>query len=115
MSHVFIELYGYKRPWRNLPVDERKTFVTNISAALASISVAGIEVVGWGFNELDIDHRAEYDFFCIYKASSNEPLAQFRANIEASGWYGYFDQVNVSGALVSPETVLEANVLVKRS
>ena len=43
------------------------------------------------------DRRAPYDFFCVYRVPNVELQREFERQIVASGWYDYFEQVNVSG------------------
>ncbi|WP_406485774.1 haloalkane dehalogenase [Streptomyces phaeochromogenes] len=56
------------------------------------------------------DRRAPYDFFSVYHVPDVVTQRQFEAGIAASGWYDYFEQVNISGAALSPVGALLNNV-----
>jgi haloalkane dehalogenase len=70
-----------------------------------------VEVIGYGANDPDTDHRAPYDFFSVYRVPDTVTQREFEASIAASGWYQYFEQVNVSGAALSPIGALLNNVV----
>ena len=68
----------------------------------------GVEVIGYGFNDATTDRRAPYDFYCVYLTPSAEYQRGFEAEIAGAGWYEYFDQVNVSGDVLTPEALLRS-------
>ena len=110
MQQIFIELYNYRQSWHALPVDERRRFSALIQADAQGLIEHGVEVIGWGMNDPDTDRRAHWDFFCVYRVPSAEFQRAFEAKINSSKWYEYFEQVNVSGASLSPSALLDANV-----
>ena len=97
MTQIFIELYRYKDAWMKLPEADRRAYVGAITDAVNGLTDIGVEVVGYGMNAQQTSHRAPYDFFCVYKVPNAEIQREFEAQIEAAGWYDYFDQINVSG------------------
>lgn len=108
MQQIFIELFNYKDAWRDLPQEQRDGYAQAVLGAISMQAASGIEVISWGFNDRATDQRAPYDFYCVYKTPSAEYQRQFEAEIGAAGWYDYFDQVNISGGLSTPEAVLNA-------
>lgn len=110
MQQLFVELYNYKPTWRELPVAERQAFVMKLAESLPLIEQMGVEILGYGVNDPATTMRAPYDFFSLYRAPSAEVLHAFQAAITATGWYDYFDQVNVGGAALSPLGTLLQNV-----
>ena len=110
MKQVFIELFNYKDDWRNLAPAARNEYASAVLAAVNKQREEGIEVVSWGFNDPATDNRAPYDFYCVYVTPSAEYQRGFEAEIAAAGWYDYFEQVNVSGALSTPEALLPSYV-----
>ncbi|GHH66378.1 hypothetical protein GCM10018775_88420 [Streptomyces umbrinus] len=56
------------------------------------------------------DRRAPYDFFSVYHVPDVVTQRQFEAGIAASGWYDYFERVNIIGAALSPVGALLNNV-----
>ena len=109
MNQIFVELYNYKPAWKELPEAERTDFVNKVIASVTGLQSLGVEVIGYGVNSTETDRRAPYDFFCVYRVPSVEFQREFERQVAASGWYGLFDQVNVSGELRDFGLVLLAN------
>jgi haloalkane dehalogenase len=114
VQQVFIELYNYKTAWSRCPEEERTVFAKKVSDSVESLKAAGVEVVAYGMNSVATDRRAPYDFFCVYRVPNAEFQREFERRIAASGWYDYFDQVNISGDARGVEETLLANVRMDR-
>src|SRR6266478_10242471 len=97
MQQVFIELYNYRPTWAKCP------------EAVKGLKSAGVDVVAYGMNSPETDHRAPYDFFCVYRVPNVKVQREFERQVVASGWYDYFEQVNVSGDAQDFEAVLLGN------
>lgn len=110
MQQIFIELYNYRASWQALSTGERRRFADLILADAQGLTQYGVEVIGWGMNDPDTDRRAPWDFFCVYRVPNAEFQRVFEAKISSSKWYEYFEQVNVSGASLSPTALLDANI-----
>jgi haloalkane dehalogenase len=102
VPQVFIELYTYRPAWRSLDAGQRRAFVLGVTDALAGLRKQGVEVIGYGSNDPGTDRRAPYDFFSVYRLPDTVTRREMEAGIAASGWYRYFEQVNVGGAALSP-------------
>ena len=113
MRQVFVELYNYRPAWHALPTEQKEAFAKGVLNAVEEAGRHELEVVGWGMNDPNTDRRAAYDFFCIYRVPSVQFQRGFEASIAGSGWYNYFEQVNVSGAIVSPADLLKANITIE--
>jgi haloalkane dehalogenase len=113
VQQIFVELYKYRQEWIDLGVAERRSFVGQLAGALVGLQAQGVEVLGYGVNDPDTDHRAPYDFFSVYRVPDAQIQRLFEAGIAASGWYNYFDQVNISGAALTPAGTLMKNVLLE--
>lgn len=110
MSKIFIELWALKPAWRDLGQEGRGAYVDSLLPAVKAMMDAGVEVLAWGFNAPEIDLRAPYDAFAVYRLPDQAMLDLLQENVRASGWYDYFDQVNVGGDAQDPPTVLGAHV-----
>lgn len=108
MKQIFIELFNYRDGWRALQPSTRDAYVHAVLAAVQKQTKGGIEVISWGFNDPATDRRAPYDFCCVYITPSAEAQRGFEAEIRGSGWYEYFEQVNVSGAMSVPGELLQS-------
>ena len=114
MLQIFIELYNYRPAWAKLSESERTDFVKKVVEAVKGLKSAGVDVVGYGMNSPETDRRAPYDFFCAYRVPNVEFRREFERQITASGWYDYFEQVNVSGDIEDFEAVLLGNANMAR-
>lgn len=103
---VFIELWKAKDAWKNLSLEERQAYLAQIGSVMEEIMSKGLEVTAWGLNEDETQYKAEYDFFAVSKLPNEEVLKEFQSIVESAGWYNYFEQVNLSGSLMSPEEVI---------
>ncbi len=103
---IFIELWKAKDAWKQLPLAERQAYVAQIGPVMEDLMKKGVIIEAWGINEDDTPMAAEYDFFAVTKFPDPELLVEFEAIVEGAGWYNYFDQVNVSGSVMSPEEVI---------
>ena len=114
MQQVFIELYNYRPAWAKCPESERTDFVTKVVEAVKGLKAAGVDVVAYGMHAPEPDPRAPYDFFCVYRVPNVEFRREFERQVAASGWYDYFEQVNVSGDEKDFESVLLSNAKMAR-
>jgi haloalkane dehalogenase len=113
MYHVLVEMYNYTDSWRNLSEEHRNTFIGQVMAGVAGLADAGVEVIAYGANAPSTPLRAPYDFFCVYRAKDQASMTSLQDAIAESGWYTYFDQVNVSGVALQPLAVLPANAAIQ--
>ena len=109
MQHIFVELYNYAPAWSKCPESERTEFVKKVIEAVNGLKSAGVDVIAYGKNSHQTDRRAPYDFFCVYRVPSAEFQREFERQITASGWYNYFEQVNIRGAAEDFADVLLGN------
>jgi hypothetical protein len=109
VQQLFIELYNYKPAWTKCAEGEREDFAKRIAEAVNGAKSAGVDVIAYGMNAVETDKRAPYDFFCVYRVPNVEFQREFERQIAASGWYDFFDQVNISGEARGFEEILMSN------
>lgn len=114
MQQIFVELYNYGPAWSKCSEKERTEFMKKVIESVNGLKAAGVDVVGYGKNSHKTDRRAPYDFFCVYRVPSAEFQREFERNIAASGWYNYFEQVNVGGTAEDFAAVLLGNAKMDR-
>jgi hypothetical protein len=103
---VFIELWNAKDAWKELSLKDRQDYMAQIGPVMEDMMSKGLEITAWGMNEDETGHKSEYDFFAVSKMPTDELLKEFQSIVEAAGWYNYFEQVNLSGSLMTPEEVI---------
>lgn len=109
MSQLLVELYNYRGAWRETSSEERGQYVERVMQSIRALADSGIEMLGCGHNDVSTDRRAPYDFFCVYRAADQQAQKIFFEQIEGSGWYDRFEQVNLSGAALNAPGLLFDN------
>lgn len=107
---TFIELWTPNDRWKELSVDERRAFMEGVGGAMAQMNEAGIETLGWGAIDGDTPFPIDHRYVAVWQAPDRAAIEMLEQGIEASGWYGYFDQVNARAVLSSPETVIGEHI-----
>jgi haloalkane dehalogenase len=82
--------------------------------AVHGLKSAGVDVILYGKNSHETDRRAPYDFFCVYRVPSAEFQREFERQITTSGWYNYFEQMNIGGPVEDFAAVLLGNAKMVR-
>lgn len=103
---IFIELWKAKDAWKEMSLSDRQNYVGQIGPVMQDMISRGVVIEAWGLNEDASQYRADYDFFGVTKFPTPELLSEFEAIVEGAGWYNYFEQVNVTGTVMSPEEVI---------
>jgi len=103
---IFIELWKAKDAWKNLSVTEREAYVAQIGPVMQDLVSKGVIIEAWGINDDDSPFRADYDYFAVTKFPDKAILNEFKHIVEQANWYEYFEQVNITGAVLTPEAVI---------
>jgi len=103
---IFIEFWKAKDVWHQLTKDERIAYVEKMGPVMEDLVSNGVTIDSWGLNSDTSPFKADYDFYAITKLPTQELLDSFQAVVEGSGWYNYFEQINVSGDDLGAETVI---------
>ncbi|WP_321372265.1 DUF6616 family protein [uncultured Draconibacterium sp.] len=102
----FIELWSVRQAWKQLSREERKAYLEQIEPHLQSLLEKGVEIVGWGVNDEATTHRANFDFYAVWKFPTLDMKKEFEAVVMEANWYNYFHQENVSGELTIPDEII---------
>lgn len=114
MEHIFIELWKFKDSWTDADLDTRSRYVNDLMPSVQAIMDAGVEIIAWGYNDLDVDHRAPYDAFGVYRMPDRARFDDFQRAVSASGWYHYFEHVNAGGVPIAPGDLLGQHIQLMR-
>ncbi|WP_163324512.1 DUF6616 family protein [Draconibacterium mangrovi] len=102
----FIELWSARDAWKQLSDDERGSYLEQIGPHVQDLLNKGVEIVGWGINDEATTHRANFDFYAVWKFPTLDIKKEFEALVMETGWYNYFHQENVSGELTTPDEII---------
>jgi hypothetical protein len=92
----FVEIWKEKARWQSLPREERSEYLNQIGNRLQQLQAKGVEILTWGQNHQRTPHRADYDFFGIYKFPDERAVQDYHKSLEKSGWFNYFEQINLA-------------------
>lgn len=101
--YLFVECWKARQEWLDLKMEDRVSYMTELGKGIQSLVEASVEIVSWSMNDPEISKRSKFDYFAIWKFPTKEFAQQFEKIIEQSGWYAYFDQVNLGGVAGTPE------------
>lgn len=107
---LFIELYSYKTAWWQLSSSQRSEVAEKVIESINGLNAVGVTVLGYGSNDPETSLRAHHDFFAVYQVPDLETQRVFEKQIQASGWYELFQQVNLRGAVTHYSDALLAHV-----
>lgn len=103
---TYIELWKAKQSWIDLPAEERASYMNAMGPAIQQLLQSGVQIVSWGTNDDNTFSRLDYDYFAVWTFPNEEVAGRFEKMVEGSGWYNYFDQVNVMGTAAMPQDVI---------
>lgn len=103
---LFIEIWNPRQAWHDLTVTERQAYLARIDPQMRQVMASGVEVIGWSVAVQETDQHAGYAYFAVWKMPTQAHARQFQDAIRAIGWYDYFEQVNLSGPLDTPDAVI---------
>jgi hypothetical protein len=104
--YLYVELWNAKQAWKDLSVEERQAYVGAVGGAIQQLMASGAEILGWGINAEDTDHRADYTYIGVWKFPSKEAAQGFEGMVTQAGWHNYFEQVSAASPLMSPIEVM---------
>lgn len=103
---LYVELWKSKPAWRALDRASREQFVAGLGPAIAELTSAGVELIGFAANDADAPHRADYDWMALWRMPTQDLARVFEDAVESSGFHDWFEQVNARGVLIAPEAAL---------
>jgi hypothetical protein len=103
---VFIELWRARDSWIELSPEQRGEWMQSVGPSIQAMLEAGVVYVGGGRTEGGGHRDSSYDFFAVWTASDENVRKAFEGTVESSGWYDYFEQVNVTGESIELEALI---------
>jgi len=103
---LFIECWKARPEWLELSIEARSTYMEQLGQGIGELIKAGVEIISWSMNEANTSNRSPFDYFAVWKFPSLEIAAGFEQIVQQSGWYNYFDQVNLKGEISDPQTMI---------
>ena len=104
--YLYLELWKPRQRWLDLDAEGRKAFVDGIGPAIGTLADAGVELIGFAFNDDEIDQRADYTYIAAWQMPDQDRALQLEKTVTDYGFHDYFEQINARGAITAPESVL---------
>jgi hypothetical protein len=101
--YIFVECWKCRPEWLALTKEARGAYMAELGKGIEQLLKSGVEIVSWSMNEPDTSKRSPYDYFAVWKFPTREQAAGFEQVVQQSGWYNYFDQVNLRGEVAPPD------------
>lgn len=101
--YIFVECWKSRPEWLTLSQGERSAYMNQLGQGIENLVKSGVEIVTWSFNDPDTSQRSPYDYFAVWEFPTKEMVVQFEEIVRQSGWYSYFEQVNLRGELLPPD------------
>ncbi len=86
--------------WHALPSDEKKNYLLSLDTAVNEARSHGVMTLGWSKIDTSLPLAPAEGYVGVFAMSSIEDIHGLEQNVGESGWYDYFDSVNLS---ISPE------------
>jgi haloalkane dehalogenase len=100
--YMFVECWKARPEWLALGREARENYMSGLGMGVEALLKAGVEIVSWSMNDTSITNRGPFDYFAVWKFPDREAAGRFEQMIHESGWYRYFDQVNLGGPEAGP-------------
>jgi hypothetical protein len=104
--YLFVECWKARTEWLALKQEERGAYMAQLGAGIQELLNTGVEIITWSFNDPDTASRGAFDYFAVWKFPNKEAVKGFEQIVEKSGWYTFFDQVNLSGEMSDPQACI---------
>jgi hypothetical protein len=104
--YLFVECWKARPEWLALNAEARGAYMAQLGQGVEALVKSGVEIISWSMNDPDTTQRSAYDYFAVWKFPTKEMVKGFELIVEQSGWYNYFDQVNLSGEIKDPFTCI---------
>lgn len=106
--YLYVLLLNPRPEWLALPREERAAYFSRVNPPVEKlIKQNGLELLGYGLNEEETPHRADYRYFIVWRLPSQELVPLLEQTIQASGWYDYFDQINARSEVLTAKDALD--------
>lgn len=110
-NYVLTEIWNARPSWLALSITERVTFFeSKIGPLLGSLAAEGAEILACAINDNTGNERMDYQYMAVWKMPNKAFSDRLEAAAEDAGFLEYFEQVNFSGSLISPE-VMNAHMI----
>ena len=110
-ADVLVCVWKPNENWRGLSDEEKRDFLSKVAVAANAARDGGMQIMGWGLLERTISNPPEQSFCGVFFVDDRESLHAVDSAIRESGWYHYFDHINVASHLLGRDGMEAEQVL----
>lgn len=97
---ILIILWEPSELWHALAEEEQKEYLLSLDTAVNGARSHGVMTLGWSKVDSSLAKAPKEGYVGVFAMSNAEQIHELDRNIQQSGWYDYFDSVNIS---INPE------------
>ena len=110
-GYILTEIWKARPSWLALPTTARQRFFEEkVGPLIMSLIGQGAEFLGCAINDNTGAERMDYRYMAVWKLPDKAFSDRLEAGAKEAGFLGYFDQVNFSGRIITPE-VMNADMI----
>ncbi len=97
---ILIIIWEPNAEWHALGDEAQKGYLSSLDAAVTAVRSQGVMTLGWSKIDRTLPKAPTEGYVGVFAMSNTEQCHELEKNVQAAGWYDYFDSVNVS---INPE------------
>ncbi len=105
--YLYVETWNAKPDWFALNEAERVAFIGKVQTLLQALSGDDLILDGCIVTDDETSQHGGYQYVAIWRASDKDQVRRIEEGTAGIGWHDYFDQTNLGGTEVGPQTVIE--------
>ena len=114
-DYILTEIWRARPSWLALSTDERgRYFEEKVGPLIGGLIEQGAEFLGCAINDNTGPERIDYRYMAVWKLPNKAFSDELEAAAKQAGFLDYFEQVNCSGAMITPD-VMNADMISLRS
>jgi hypothetical protein len=82
--------------WRALSQAEQVAYLKTLDGYISAGRAAGMVVLGWSRIDTTLPRSCKEGYIGVFGMDNAALVHELEKNVQASGWYEYFDSTNVS-------------------
>ena len=104
--YLYVEMWNAKPSWLGLNDCDRQAFMTGVDQFLAKDMSDDCRVIGTCVNDGGTAPRAPYTYLVVWEMKDASYVREIADGTARTGWYEYFDQVNIGGPQLTADELV---------
>ena len=104
-ENILVCVWKPNQNWQDLSENEKRTFLSKVADAANAARSGGMKIMGWGSLERTVSNPPDQSFCGVFLVDDRKNLNVVDIAIRESGWYHYFDHINIASCLLGQDGV----------